>query len=82
MVRLYHLLIGALDWHTDYSAAYRQAQDERRMLFVVFRDEANSRIADIYERDVLSNREMRKEPGVLDNVSDAATKSDEIPIAC
>jgi hypothetical protein len=34
------------------------------------------------QRDVLGNREMRKEPGVLDNVSDAATKWDEIPIAC
>jgi hypothetical protein len=51
-------LIGDLDWHTDYSAAYRQAQDERKMLFIVFRDEANPRIADIYERDILSSDEL------------------------
>src|SRR5262245_58376427 len=50
-----HRLIGGLDWHTNYSEAYRQAQDERKMLFLFFRDEADPRIADNYERDVLSS---------------------------
>jgi len=53
-----HRLIGRLDWHTDYAEAYRQAQDERKMLLLFFRDEADPRIADIYERDVLSSDEL------------------------
>ncbi|HTI49791.1 MAG TPA: hypothetical protein VL475_02525 [Planctomycetaceae bacterium] len=53
--------IGGLDWHIDYSEAYRQARDEKKMLLLVFRDEANPRIADIYERDVLASDEL-KEP--------------------
>ncbi len=50
--------IGALDWHTDYSAAYRQARDEKKMLFACFRDESQPQLADIYERDVLASEEL------------------------
>src|SRR5262245_51302799 len=53
--------IGGLDWHVDYSEAYRQARDEKKLLLLFFRDEANPRIADIYERDVLASDEL-KEP--------------------
>jgi hypothetical protein len=51
--------IGAHDWHTDYSAAYRQAREERKMLLLFFRDEAQPRIADIFERDILAGDELR-----------------------
>lgn len=50
--------IGKLDWHVDYAAAYREAQTERKMLFIFFRDEAHPRIADFYEHDVLANHEL------------------------
>lgn len=53
-------LIGELDWHTDYTSAYRQAQTEGKMLLVLFRDEEHSRIADIYEKDVLASPELRE----------------------
>ncbi len=52
--------IGALDWHADYSAAYRQARDERKMLLLFFRDQANPRLADFYEHDVLAADELRE----------------------
>jgi hypothetical protein len=52
--------IGSLDWHTDYTAAYRQGRDERKMLLLFFRDEASPRIADIYEQDVLAADELRE----------------------
>src|SRR6516165_9586579 len=51
--------IGGLDWHIDYSEAYRQARDEKKMLLLFFRDEASPRIADIYERDVLASDELK-----------------------
>lgn len=53
--------IGELDWHTDYSSAFRQARQEGKMLFILFRDEADPRVADLYEQDVLSSPEL-KEP--------------------
>jgi hypothetical protein len=52
--------IGGLDWHIDYSEAYRQARDERKMLVLFFRDEAAPRIADVYERDVLASDELKE----------------------
>jgi hypothetical protein len=52
--------IGDLEWHTDYTQAYRQARDERKMLLIFFRNEANSRIAGFYERDVLTSAELRE----------------------
>jgi hypothetical protein len=51
--------IGGLEWQTDYSSAYRQAREEQKMLLIFFRDEASPRIADIYERDVLSADELK-----------------------
>lgn len=50
--------IGELEWHTDYSAAYRQARDEQKMLFLFFRDEAAPRLADIYEDEVLTHADL------------------------
>lgn len=50
--------IGELDWHTDYAAAYRAARDERKMLFILFRDERQPRIADRFEQEVLTHRDL------------------------
>jgi hypothetical protein len=50
--------IGKLDWHTDYSAAYREARESQKMLFVLFRDENHPRIADFYEHDVLAHQDL------------------------
>src|SRR5579872_432363 len=50
--------IGELDWHTSYSAAYRQARDEGKMLFLFFRDDNNPHVADVYEREVLAGDEL------------------------
>ena len=52
--------IGKLEWHADYSAAYREAREARKMLFVFFRDEDHPRIADFYEHDVLANSDMHE----------------------
>ncbi len=51
--------IGKLDWHVDYSAAYREAREARKMLFVFFRDESHPRIADLYEHDILSHADAQ-----------------------
>jgi len=50
--------IGKLDWHTDYTVAYREAREARKMLLVFFRDEAAPNIAACYERDVLAADEL------------------------
>lgn len=50
--------IGELDWYTSYSPAFKQARDERKELFILFRDEQNPRIADIYENEVLSSPDL------------------------
>jgi len=51
--------LGNLDWHVDYATAYREAQAQRKMLFILFRDNRNPKIADSYERDVLSREELQ-----------------------
>jgi hypothetical protein len=51
--------IGELDWHTNYSAAYKQARDEQKMMFILFRDEQKPRIADIYENEVLASADLQ-----------------------
>lgn len=50
--------IGELDWHTSYVDAYRQAREERKMLFLLFRDAQNPRLTDSYEKEVLSSAEL------------------------
>jgi hypothetical protein len=50
--------IGNLEWHTDYPMAYRRARDERKHLFLFFRDEAQPRLANIYEQEVLSHADL------------------------
>jgi hypothetical protein len=50
--------IGKHEWHTNYSAAYRAAREARKLLFVFFRDNAQPRIADFYEHDVLAHGDM------------------------
>ena len=57
--------IGELPWHTDYSAAYRQARDEHKQLLLFFRDELDLLAAGKFEQDVLAAAEL-KEP--LNNV--------------
>jgi hypothetical protein len=47
--------IGNLFWHTNYSAAYREAREARNTLFVFFRDDLHPRIADLYEHDILAH---------------------------
>ncbi len=51
-------MIGEHAWHTDYDAAYRQAEEEHKMLLLFFRDDAHPWIAGYYERDVLSSKEL------------------------
>lgn len=50
--------IGELEWHTSYTAAFKEAREEQKELFLLFRDEANPRVADIYENEVLSSPEL------------------------
>lgn len=50
--------IGDLEWHTNYTAAYKQARDERKMLFLFFRDEQKPQLGDIYLNDVLTNADL------------------------
>lgn len=52
--------IGNLSWHTSYSAAYREARDQRKMLFLLFRDNAKPRVADAYETSVLAHKDLEK----------------------
>jgi hypothetical protein len=52
--------IGSLDWHTDYQAAYRQARDTKKMLFLFFRDERQARTAGDYESKVLASGPVLK----------------------
>jgi hypothetical protein len=52
-------MIGELTWHTDYAAAYEEARQGKKMLFIFFRDESRPHIADSYERDVLSQSQLR-----------------------
>ncbi|HEY2251845.1 MAG TPA: hypothetical protein VGH74_12320 [Planctomycetaceae bacterium] len=52
--------IGKLAWHVDYSAAYREAREAHKMLFVFFRDESRPRIADLYEHDILSHADTQE----------------------
>ena len=49
--------LGTLTWHTNYVSAYQQARREQKMLFLFFRDARDPRVADAYERNVLSNPE-------------------------
>jgi hypothetical protein len=53
--------IGKLPWHVDYAAAYREARECGKMLFVFFRDDKHPRIADCYERDVLASKEIESQ---------------------
>lgn len=53
--------IGELAWHTDYSAAYRQARTEHKQLLMFFRDEMDLLTAGKLEQEVLSKTEL-KEP--------------------
>lgn len=50
--------IGELTWHTDYAAAYQEAQHEKKMLFIFFRDESRPHVANSYEHDVLAQAEL------------------------
>jgi hypothetical protein len=50
--------IGALEWHTSYSAAFKQATAEKKQLFLFFRDEKNPRLADLYEKEVLGSQDL------------------------
>lgn len=50
--------IGELEWQTSYTAAFKQASTEKKMLFLFFRDEQNPRLADIYEKEVLADKDL------------------------
>lgn len=52
--------IGNLPWHTSYSAAYRKARAQRKMLFLMFRDDQKPRIADAYETSVLAHEDLER----------------------
>jgi hypothetical protein len=53
--------IGELSWHTDYSAAFRDAEAQHRMLLVFFRDEERPAASDKFEKNVLSNKQLNDE---------------------
>ena len=42
-------------WHTDYATAFQQAEQQRKMLLVYFRDPAPNSRDDRFERDVVSH---------------------------
>lgn len=48
--------VGRLDWHTDYTTAYRAALAGKRSLFLVFHDTGAT--SDRFEREVLSRPEL------------------------
>ena len=50
--------IGGHLWYTDYFEAYREAQEEHKLLFLFFRDNKQSRVADAYVSKVLSHPEL------------------------
>lgn len=52
--------VGSFYWHANYAAAYQQARRERRLLFILFRDDDQSQAADHYEDAVLSDPELRE----------------------
>lgn len=52
--------IGDLPWHTDYSAAYRQAKDEHKQLLMFFRDEKDLLTAGQLEQNVLAKPELKE----------------------
>ncbi len=52
------LRFGQLDWHTDYTAAYHQAQTERKQLLLFFRDDRHPELADSFERGVLAHADL------------------------
>lgn len=52
--------IGTLSWHTDYSAAYRQAREEHRQLLLFFRDEKDLLTAGQLEQNALAIPELRE----------------------
>ena len=52
--------IGSLAWHTDYASAYREAKEQKKMLFIFFRDEKQPRVADSYESKVLASDGLKE----------------------
>lgn len=60
-----HRQIGDLHWHTSYSAAYKQAKEDKKQLVMFFRDELDLLTAGQFEQEVLAKPEL-KEP--LDKV--------------
>jgi hypothetical protein len=50
--------VGGLDWFTDYSAAYRDAEAGGRQLLVVFHDPRSTVQRDNFEREVLARPEL------------------------
>lgn len=51
--------LGELDWHTNYSAAYAQAQEEKKQLFIYFFDPRQSNVTNDYRRNVLARPELK-----------------------
>lgn len=51
--------IGSLLWHTDYEAAYKQAERDNKLLFIFFRDKEQARAADRYVSEVLAADALR-----------------------
>lgn len=50
--------LGGIEWHTNYAAAYQQAQTEKKMLFIYFRDNRDLNLVNSFESDVLSKPEL------------------------
>jgi len=52
--------IGQLNWHTDYFKAYRQAADEKKMLFVFFHDATQPNVTEGYKNSVLAADDLQE----------------------
>lgn len=75
--------LAALEWHEDYGEAIKQAERERRMLFIYFRNAARDAEQEHFERETLSNLRVRRKLGrfVLARLTrDAEIKVQDQPV--
>jgi hypothetical protein len=55
--------LAELEWHDDYGEAIKKAEQERRMLFIYFRNESRDAEQDQFEREALSSVRVRRKLG-------------------
>lgn len=52
--------IGSKAWHTDYTAAYREALREKKMLLLYFHDVAKTNVHVRFESDILASNDLAR----------------------